>query len=92
MPETLDEEFIDNTYWKIGEPKPEDVDVDALLAELEAWDWFSRPTLSVWANSFAYNLYFQHIIMKEHLIYNGEVQDRTSLSFMSVINSIILLI
>jgi hypothetical protein len=36
VPEALDEEFIDNTYWKIGEPKPEDVDVDALLAELEA--------------------------------------------------------
>lgn len=36
VPETLDEEFIDNTYWKIGQPKPEDVDVDALLAELEA--------------------------------------------------------
>ena len=36
VPEALAEEYIDNTYWKIGEPKPEEVDVDALLAELEA--------------------------------------------------------
>jgi hypothetical protein len=36
VPEALDEEYIDNTYWKTPEPKPEDVDVDALLAELEA--------------------------------------------------------
>jgi len=27
--------------------------------------------------------------MKEHLIYDGEVKDRASLSFMSAINSII---
>ena len=34
-PEQLNEEFIDNNYWKIGE-KSDEVDVDALLAELEA--------------------------------------------------------
>lgn len=34
-PEQLNEEFTDNNYWKIGE-KSDEVDVDALLAELEA--------------------------------------------------------
>lgn len=34
-PEQLNEEFTDNNYWKIDE-KSKDVDVDALLAELEA--------------------------------------------------------
>lgn len=29
-------DFLDNSYWRIGEQKPEEVDIDALLAELEA--------------------------------------------------------
>jgi hypothetical protein len=28
--------FLDNTYWKIGEPTPGEMDVDALLAVIEA--------------------------------------------------------
>lgn len=32
----LQSEFLDNTYWRIDEPQAEEVDIDALLAELEA--------------------------------------------------------
>ena len=32
--EPLHEEFVDHTFWSL--PKPEEYDVDALLAELEA--------------------------------------------------------
>ena len=35
-PEPLTEEFIDNNYWKVTDTKPDEFDVDALLAELES--------------------------------------------------------
>lgn len=35
LPE-LHTDFLDNTYWRIDEQKAEEVDIDALLAELEA--------------------------------------------------------
>lgn len=33
-PEILTEDYIDNNYWRVG-PKPDELDVDSLLAELE---------------------------------------------------------
>ena len=33
--ENLTEEYTDNNYWKVDEKKPDEYDVDALLAELD---------------------------------------------------------
>lgn len=33
--EKLEEEYVDNNYWKLGSDNAAEVDVDALLAELE---------------------------------------------------------
>ena len=37
--EPLEKEFIDNSYWNVTKPDPEedDIDYDALYDELEAW-------------------------------------------------------
>lgn len=33
----LDEDFLDNTYWRIGAEQPAEVDIDQLFAELEGY-------------------------------------------------------
>ena len=33
----LNEEFVDNTYWNVGQAAEADIDYDSLLADLEAW-------------------------------------------------------
>jgi len=33
--EPLQNEFMDSNYWKVGEPKEDEIDIDSLLAELE---------------------------------------------------------